>query len=225
MGRRCLGSNRPSDTSMISTSLGNRFGLCDLRTEPSPRCGRSGWPSRPILFISRCTTRWDPGVIQRRHGHLSPHVVMVLDGEIVCGERRCPAGTHIELPKQLFGPFEAGDEGATLFEVMMGDPRGWGDDPRILRAPARAARRRASSRPPDRAAAVARGPPRALDCRRDAEDLEPTRCRDDTYNNLPPSTRRTGAPLCRCPITPARRSDQDVGREEDKMFSGLWGTP
>ena len=23
----------------------------------------------------------------------------------------------------------AGDEGAVLFEVMMGDPRGWGDDP------------------------------------------------------------------------------------------------
>ena len=55
---------------------------------------------------------------------------MVLDGEIVCGERRCPAGTHIELPQgAAFGPFEAGDEGATLFEVMMGDPRGWGDDP------------------------------------------------------------------------------------------------
>ena len=28
-----------------------------------------------------------------------------------------------------FGPFVAGPGGATLFEVMMGDPRGWGDDP------------------------------------------------------------------------------------------------
>jgi hypothetical protein len=81
------------------------------------------------LYLS-LYARWDPEVIQRRHGHLSPHVVMVLDGEILCGGRRCPAGTHIELPQgAAFGPFEAGSEGATLFEVMMGDPRGWGDDP------------------------------------------------------------------------------------------------
>ena len=80
--------------------------------------------------LSVAVRAMDPGVIQRRHGHLSPHVVMVLDGEIMCGDRRCPAGTHIELPQgAAFGPFEAGPEGATLFEVMMGDPRGWGDDP------------------------------------------------------------------------------------------------
>jgi hypothetical protein len=55
---------------------------------------------------------------------------MVLEGEILCGERRCRAGTHIELPyAAAFGPFVAGPEGAVLFEVMMGDPRGWGDDP------------------------------------------------------------------------------------------------
>ena len=81
------------------------------------------------LYLS-LYARWDPGVVQRRHGHLSPHVVMVLEGEIDCGGRRCPAGTHIELPQgAAFGPFEAGPEGAVLFEVMMGDPRGWGDDP------------------------------------------------------------------------------------------------
>ena len=80
------------------------------------------------LYLS-LYARWDPGVIQRRHGHLSPHVVMVLEGEISCGGRRCPAGTHVELPQgAAFGPFEAGPEGAVLFEVMMGDPRGWGDD-------------------------------------------------------------------------------------------------
>ncbi|HXX91241.1 MAG TPA: hypothetical protein VEI83_13565 [Acidimicrobiales bacterium] len=74
--------------------------------------------------------RWDPGVIQRRHGHNSPHVVMVLDGDFMCGDRLCPAGTHIELPLgAAFGPFVAGPRGAVLFEVMMGDPRGWGDDP------------------------------------------------------------------------------------------------
>jgi hypothetical protein len=55
---------------------------------------------------------------------------MVLEGEILCGDRPCPVGTHIELPfGAAFGPFVAGDDGAVLFEVMMGDPRGWGDDP------------------------------------------------------------------------------------------------
>ena len=129
MGPRSRSSNQPSATSMVSMSPGNRSALCDWRTAPSPLCGRSGWPSPPIRSICRCTAMGS-GVIQRRHGHLSPHVVMVLDGEIMCGDRRCPAGTHIELPQgAAFGPFEAGPEGATLFEVMMGDPRGWGDDP------------------------------------------------------------------------------------------------
>ncbi len=81
------------------------------------------------LYLS-LYARWDPGVIQRRHGHYSPHVLMVLAGELLCGDRPCPAGTHIELPfGAAFGPFVAGPDGATLFEVMMGDPRGWGDDP------------------------------------------------------------------------------------------------
>jgi hypothetical protein len=74
--------------------------------------------------------RYDPGMVVRRHGHYSPHVVFVLEGEITVGERPCPAGTHIELPLgAAFGPIVAGDEGATLFEVMMGDPRSWGDEP------------------------------------------------------------------------------------------------
>lgn len=81
------------------------------------------------LYLS-LYAKWDPGVIQRRHGHHSPHVLFVIEGEILCGDRRCPAGTHIELPYgAAFGPFVAGAEGATLFEVMMGDPRGWGDEP------------------------------------------------------------------------------------------------
>ncbi len=65
----------------------------------------------------------------RRHGHFSPHIVFVLEGEITVGDRPCPAGTHIELPLgAAFGPIVAGPEGAVLFEVMMGDPRSWGDD-------------------------------------------------------------------------------------------------
>ena len=74
--------------------------------------------------------RWDPGVIVRRHGHYSPHVLFVIDGDMWCGDRHCPAGTHIELPYgAAFGPFVAGDSGTLLLEVMMGDPRSWGDQP------------------------------------------------------------------------------------------------
>jgi len=74
--------------------------------------------------------RYDPGMVVRRHGHFSPHVLFVIDGELWCGERHCPAGTHVELPfGAAFGPLVAGAGGATLFEVMLGDPRSWGDDP------------------------------------------------------------------------------------------------
>ena len=74
--------------------------------------------------------RYDPGMVVRRHGHFSPHVVMVLEGEVSFGARRCPAGTHIELPLgAAFGPVVAGPEGAVMYEVMMGDPRSWGDEP------------------------------------------------------------------------------------------------
>jgi hypothetical protein len=74
--------------------------------------------------------RYDPGMIVRRHGHYSPHVVFVIEGELWVGDRRCPAGTHIELPfGAAFGPLQAGDAGAVLFEVMLGDPRSWGDQP------------------------------------------------------------------------------------------------
>ena len=74
--------------------------------------------------------RYDPGMVVRRHGHRSPHVVFVLEGEILVGHVVCAAGTHIELPEgEQFGPLVAGDAGCALFEVMMGDPRSWSDDP------------------------------------------------------------------------------------------------
>ncbi len=83
--------------------------------------------------------RWDPGMVIRRHGHFSPHVVFVVGGEMWCGGRHCPAGTHIELPLgAAFGPFVAGPEGTILLEVMMGDPRSWGDDPGSFQAALRA---------------------------------------------------------------------------------------
>lgn len=76
--------------------------------------------------------RYDPGMIVRRHGHFSPHIVFVLEGYLDVGGHPCPAGTHIELPfGAAFGPIVAGPEGAVLFEVMMGDPRSWGDQPEL----------------------------------------------------------------------------------------------
>ena len=77
--------------------------------------------------------RWDPGMIIRHHGHFSPHVLTVLEGEMHCGDVRCGPGSHIELPfGSSFGPFVAGPEGTRLYEVMMGDPRSWSDDPGSL---------------------------------------------------------------------------------------------
>ena len=74
--------------------------------------------------------RYDPGMVVRRHGHRSPQVVFVLEGEISVGGEVCGAGTHIELPQgEQFGPLLAGDAGCALFEVMLGDPRSWSDDP------------------------------------------------------------------------------------------------
>jgi hypothetical protein len=72
---------------------------------------------------------WDPGMIVQRHGHMSHHVIYVLEGEMTCGDVRCTPGTHIALDQgDTFGPFVAGPEGVVLFEVMMGDPRSFPAD-------------------------------------------------------------------------------------------------
>ena len=81
------------------------------------------------LYLS-LYARYDGGMVVRRHGHRSPHVVFVLDGEILVGDEVCAAGTHIELPSgEQFGPLVAGEDGCALLEVMLGDPRSWSDDP------------------------------------------------------------------------------------------------
>lgn len=73
--------------------------------------------------------KWDPEMIVHRHGHYSHQVVYVLSGGMWCGDRWCPAGTHIDLPfGASLGPLIAGPEGVELFEVMMGDPRSWEAD-------------------------------------------------------------------------------------------------
>jgi hypothetical protein len=72
---------------------------------------------------------WDPGMVVHAHGHRSNHTVLVLAGEMTCGDVRCTPGTHIALDEgDTFGPFVAGPEGVTLYEVMMGDPRSFPRD-------------------------------------------------------------------------------------------------
>jgi hypothetical protein len=84
-------------------------------------------PDPPYLSLY---ARYDAGMIVRRHGHYSPHVLFVIEGDLRIGDVHCPAGTHVELPLgAAFGPLRAGAAGAVLFEVMLGDPRSWGDDP------------------------------------------------------------------------------------------------
>jgi hypothetical protein len=78
---------------------------------------------------------YDPGMVVRRHGHYCPHIVFVLEGSATFGDRECPVGTHIELPYgAAFGPVVAGPDGVTFFEVMLGDPRSWGDQPERFEA-------------------------------------------------------------------------------------------
>ena len=76
-------------------------------------------PERLCLYA-----RYDPGMIAERHGHRSDHVVFVLEGEITVGDRLCRTGMHIVLEEgAIFGPIIAGDDGALLYEIMLGDPR------------------------------------------------------------------------------------------------------
>jgi hypothetical protein len=73
---------------------------------------------------------WDPGMMVHAHGHNSDHVIFVIKGSMTCGDVECPAGTHVALDHgDTFGPFIAGPEGVTLYEVMMGDPRSFAADP------------------------------------------------------------------------------------------------
>ena len=86
-------------------------------------------------------------MIVRRHGHHSPHTLTVLSGDFTCGDEHCGVGTHIELPfGAAFGPFVAGPDGVELYEVMMGDPRSWSDEPEVMHQLLAGARGGSSSR-------------------------------------------------------------------------------
>ena len=45
----------------------------------------------------------------------------------IADARREPTSSYLKAPPSA--PLRPDREGALLFEVMMGDPRGWGDDP------------------------------------------------------------------------------------------------
>ena len=89
---------------------------------------REKWLDFSPAYLS-LYAKWDPGMIVQPHGHNSDHVVFVIEGDIMCGETHCPAGTHIALDQgDIFGPFVAGPNGCVLFEIMMGDPRSFPGD-------------------------------------------------------------------------------------------------
>jgi len=78
------------------------------------------WNARRMVVLGR----YDPHVVIERHGHASDHLVYVLEGELLVGDRTCRPGTLIVLELgATFGPLIAGAAGALLFEVWMGDPR------------------------------------------------------------------------------------------------------
>jgi hypothetical protein len=82
-------------------------------------------PDRLVVYA-----RYDPGMVVERHGPASDHLVFVVAGEVTVGDRPCGPGTHITLLRgAAFGPLVAGPEGATLYEVMWGDPRAIPADP------------------------------------------------------------------------------------------------
>jgi hypothetical protein len=78
------------------------------------------WNAQRMVVLGR----YDPHVVIERHGHASDHLVYVLEGNLIVGDRHCPPATLIVLELgATFGPLIAGDNGALLLEVWMGDPR------------------------------------------------------------------------------------------------------
>jgi hypothetical protein len=89
---------------------------------------REKWPIFRPDFLS-AYVHYEPGMIVRRHGHRSNHIVFVLDGGAWIGGEWCSAGTHIHVPLgAMFGPIIAGPEGVTCWELSFGEFGGWSED-------------------------------------------------------------------------------------------------
>lgn len=92
---------------------------------------REKWPIIRPDFLS-AYVHYEPGMVVRRHGHRSNHVVFVLDGSGWIGTEPCEPGTHIHVPLgSAFGPIIAGPQGLTCWELSFGEFGGWGDQPEL----------------------------------------------------------------------------------------------
>jgi len=73
--------------------------------------------------------KWDPGAWSPSHGHHGDHINLILKGEIRCGDIVARAGTHIMLEYgDIFGPWEAGEEGCELYGFTAGEGSGYPGD-------------------------------------------------------------------------------------------------
>jgi len=89
---------------------------------------REKWP---IMRPDRLSAyvRYEPGMVVRRHGHRSNHIVFVLDGGGWIAGAWCTAGTHVHVPLgAMFGPLVAGPDGVTCWELSFGEFGGWSDE-------------------------------------------------------------------------------------------------
>ena len=92
---------------------------------------REKWPIIRPGFLS-AHVHYEAGMVVRRHGHRSNHIVFVLGGGASIGGVWCSAGTHIHVPLgAAFGPIVAGPEGLTCWELSFGEFGGWGDQPEL----------------------------------------------------------------------------------------------
>lgn len=92
---------------------------------------REKWPIIRPDFLS-AYVHYEPGMVVRRHGHRSNHVVFVIDGSGWIGTEPCAPGTHIHVPLgSAFGPIIAGPQGLTCWETSFGEFGGWGDQPEL----------------------------------------------------------------------------------------------
>jgi hypothetical protein len=92
---------------------------------------REKWPVMRPDFLS-AFVHYERGMVVRRHGHRSNHIVFLLGGGAWIGGAWCTANTHIEVPLGAsFGPIVAGPEGVTCWELSFGDFGGWGDHPEL----------------------------------------------------------------------------------------------
>ena len=92
---------------------------------------REKWPIIRPDFLS-AHVHYEAGMVVRRHGHRSNHVVFVLGGSGWIGTEPCEPGTHIHVPLgSAFGPIIAGPQGLTCWELSFGEFGGWGDQPEL----------------------------------------------------------------------------------------------